>query len=173
MRSRGLELALLGARARRGVRALGGSAGPEPHTPGAFVQSLLEQGSELERQGAFADALIHFRKAAALDGACADAHQGRLRTAARAGDPAEVIEAGRAALALDPKGGKYYVWLAQAMLAARSDGELVGWLDSLAEAHAPPRAFGALAELTSALGDAERARLWSARAAHGAKDRRA
>jgi hypothetical protein len=118
------------------------------------------------------EALSHYRKAAALDRECVDAHQGRLRTAARAGEPAEVIEAGRAALALDPKGGKYYVWVAQAMLAARPGRELVGWLDGLAELHAPPRAFAALAELTGALGDAERAEVWSLRAAHGAKDRR-
>ena len=173
VRSRRLELALLGARARRRARALAGAEPDAAHVPSAFVQTLVERGAELEQGGAIEEALAHYRKAAALDGACVAAHQGRLRAAALAGDrPAEAIEAGRAALALDPKGGKYYVWLAQAMLAARADGELVGWLDALAEVHAPPRAFAALAELTDALGDPERARLWATRAAYSAEEER-
>jgi hypothetical protein len=171
VRSQALELPFLASRAwesaDRRVGAALGRRSVGAHKPSALVASMMQQAGELERKGALEEALAGYRRAAAEDGELLDAHRGWLRTAAGTGRPEEMIEAARAALTVNPSEGKAYVWAAEAMLATRAGPELVGWLDRLAEAHAPPRAFEAMAELTRALGDPDRARMWSERRAFG------
>jgi tetratricopeptide (TPR) repeat protein len=162
VRSAALELPRLRAKLTRTGREEKGAYVPDPQ-----ALALAQCGDELMRSKAFEDALPVFRQALALDPHCRAAHRGRTHAAALTGRHDEVIAASRAALALAPGESKYYVWLSEAILAAGADPDLVEWLDQTAEAHAPPRAFQAMATLTRALGDPERARIWSERAAFG------
>jgi tetratricopeptide (TPR) repeat protein len=153
---------LLGA-ARRALRGLAGGTRSDAAAATPEARDLISRGEQLAASGSLDEALEQFRRAAAMDVHSIDAHRGWVESAARAGRTQETIEAARAALALAPSSGKYYVWIAAAMLAERSGPDLVGWLDALAEAHAPPSAFPALADLNAALGDPERARVWTDR----------
>jgi tetratricopeptide (TPR) repeat protein len=165
LRSVTLQAGLLRARAGRtlgalGVRRRSGSS----DDPGPELESLLGEADRLATEGRLEEALERYRAAAARDPACVAAQQGRTTAAALLGKSAEVIEAGRTALALEPKGGKYYVWLSRAMILEGADPDMVAWLDALAETNAPVRAYKDLAALLAALGDAGRAEVWRRRA---------
>ena len=152
-------------------RMLSGALRPFSHAPAeaqalaAALDEALAQGERLHGEGDAEGALAQFTRAAELNGASVRAQQGRLRAAVLADRKDEIVAAGCALLVLEPSSGKAYVWVAEAMIAVGPDPVLVAWLDDLAERHAPRRAAHALADLYRALGDDERAALWTERAA--------
>ena len=168
VRSPALRLALMRIRLNHKVHRVLGGLFPnlaEPvHEPGAEVLAQVGQAAVLMGERDFEAALAVYRAALLADPKCRPAHNGRVHAAALAGHHEEVIEGGRAALAFAPEQAKYYVWIAEAMLAQGADPALVAWLDETAESHAPPRAFRAMARLTAAMGDPDRARIWQERA---------
>ena len=151
------------------LKTLGASVGaaaaarPDPAAR-AEIKRLVAEGAALDEQSRPAEALEAYRRAAALDPACLPALRGVVKCAALTGRSREVIDAGRKALELFPRGGRFYIWIADAMVAERASPEEVAWLDGLAEAHAPAVAARNLAILLLTRGDRERAKVWLRRA---------
>lgn len=109
----------------------------------------------------FRDALAAYRDASLQDPACLHAHRGWIKSAVRAGNTAEILDAGRRILPLEPWEAKYYVWIAQTLVQNGATAKDLDWLDAFAEAHAPPSAFLTMARLSAATGDEVRERKWS------------
>jgi hypothetical protein len=126
----------------------------------AGSRRLLSEAAQLEAQGRLAEARGAYRRAAEASPRSLEAQRGWARAAALTQAWDEAVRAGCAAIGLNPSGGKFYVWTAEAMLRAPPSPRIVAWFDHVSEGTAPAEACHVLGLLNAALGDPERAKLW-------------